>query len=77
MFSLWGFFWKPLCLPNVSWKENQASSEYDTFLVNFEQLLTYLNSWKPGIMLVTGNFSAKPSSWWFDDINTIEGTNLN
>ena len=53
---------------------SQSSNEYDTFLLNFEQLLTYLNSIKPHVLLVTGDFNVRSSSWWSDDIDTVEGT---
>ena len=54
---------------------SQSSSEYDAFLLNFEQLLTYLNNIKH-MLLVTGDFNVRFSSWWSDDIDTIEGTRL-
>ena len=28
------------------------------------------------LLLVTGDFNVRSSSWWFDDINTTEGTKL-
>ena len=46
------------------------------FLLNFEQLLTYLNSIKPHVLLVTGDFNVRSSKWWSDDIDKIEGTRL-
>ena len=45
-------------------------------MLNFEQLLIYLNSIKTYVLLVTGHFSVRSSSWWADDIDTIEGTRL-
>ena len=65
-----------ICLVNTYRTASQSSNEYDTFLLNFEQLLTYLNSIKPHILLVTGGFSVGFSSWWSDDIDTIEGMQL-
>ena len=53
---------------------SQSSNEYNTFLLNFEQPLTYLNSIKPHVLLVTGDFNVRSSSWWSDDIDTVEGT---
>ena len=53
---------------------SQSSNEYDTFFLNFEQVLTYLNSIKPHVMLGTGDFNVRSSSWWSDDIDTVKGT---
>ena len=45
------------------------------FLLNLEQFLAYLNSIKLDMLLVTGDFNViSSSSWWSDDIDTIEGT---
>ena len=54
---------------------SQSSNKYDAFLLNFEQLITYLNNIKH-MLLVTGDFNVRFSSWWSDDIDTIEGTRL-
>ena len=35
-----------VCLVSIYWTPSQSNNEYDTFLLNFEQLLTYLNSIK-------------------------------
>ena len=44
------------------------------FLLNLEQFLAYLNSIKLDMLLVTGDFNVRSSSsWWSDDIDTIEG----
>ena len=76
MCSLWAFFWKSSRLSSEYQTPSQSSNEYDTFLLNFEQLLTYLNSIKSHVLLVTGDFNVRSSSWWSDDIDTVEGTRL-
>ena len=63
-------------LVSIYWTPSQSRNEYDTFLLNFEQLLTYLHSIKPNVLLVTVNFNVRSSSWWSDDIDTIEGTRI-
>ena len=63
-----------VCLVSIYRTPSQSSNEYNTFLLNFEQLLTYLNSIKPHVLLVTGDFNVRSSSWWSDDIDTVEGT---
>ena len=65
-----------VCLVSIYRTLSQSSNEYDTFLLNFEQLLTYLNSLKPHILLETRSFNVRSSSWWSDDIKTIKGTQL-
>ena len=44
-----------VCLVSIYRAPSQPSNEYDTFLLNFEQLLMYLNSIKPHVLLVAGN----------------------
>ena len=73
VFSLLAFYWKPFCLHSTYRTPSQTSNEYDISLVNFEQLLTYLNSLKPHVLLVvTDDFNARSLSWWFDDTDTIK-----
>ena len=64
------------CLVSIYRTPSQSSKEYDTFLLDFEQLLTHLNSIKPHMLLVTGHFNVRLSSRWSDDIDTIEGTRI-
>ena len=63
-----------ICLVSIYRTPSQSSNEYDTFLLNFEHLLTYLNSLKPHMLLVTGDINVISSSWWSDDIDNIEGS---
>ena len=35
-----------------------------------------INKRKPFLSIVTGDFNARSSSWWPNDINTAEGTKL-
>ena len=41
-----------------------------------ENLLSDINEHKPSLSIVTGDFNARSSSWWCNDINTIEGSHL-
>ena len=63
-----------VCLVSIYRTPSQSSNEYNTFLLNFEQPLTYLNSIKPHVLLVTGDFNVRSSNWWSDDIDRVEGT---
>ena len=55
---------------------SQNNSEFDSFLSNFEQLLRDISKCKPTVSVIRGDFNAGSSSWWSEDINTSEGTNL-
>ena len=55
---------------------NQNKNEFDLFLANLEQLLGEINKRKPYLSIITGDFNARSSSWWSEDINTTEGLNL-
>ena len=52
---------------------SQNNRELDSFLLNFEQLLSDISTRKPTMPIITGNFNARSSFWWSDDINTLEG----
>ena len=45
-------------------------------MLDFEQLLSDISTHKPTVSIITGDFNARSSSWWSDDINIFEGTNL-
>ena len=55
---------------------SQNNDEFGLFLSNLEKLFSDINKLKPSLSVVTGDFNARSSSWWSDDINTTEGTNL-
>ena len=55
---------------------SQTNDEFGLFLSNLEKRFSDLNKLKPSLSVVTGDFNARSSSWWSDDINTTEGTNL-
>ena len=41
-----------------------------------ERLFSDINKQKPSLSVVTGDFNARSSYWWSNDINSTEGTNL-
>ena len=55
---------------------SQNHREFDSFLLNFEQLLSDISTGKPTVSIITGDSNARSSAWWSDDISTSEGTNL-
>ena len=42
---------------------SQSNHEFDSFLLNFEQLLSNISMHKPTVSIITGNFNAISSSW--------------
>ena len=52
------------------------SNECDPFSLNFEQSITYLNSLKPHVLLVTSNFQVRSFRQWSDDTDTTEAMRL-
>ena len=55
---------------------SQSRDEYDHFIKKLEQLTVHLASFKPHLLLITGDFDAKSSSWWSGDVDNIEGARL-
>ena len=55
---------------------SQNNREFNSFLSSFEQLLSKISKRKPTESIITGDFNATSSSWWSNDTNTLEGTNL-
>ena len=55
---------------------SQNSNQFELFLSNLENLLSDINKDKPSLFVVTGDFNARSSSWWCNDINTIERSHL-
>ena len=48
---------------------SQNNSEFDSFLKS-------LKNTKPFLSVITGDFNARTSCWWSEDINTSEGLKL-
>ena len=46
----------------------QNNREFDLFLTNFEKLLSDISEHKPFLSVITGDFNARSSSWWSEDI---------
>ena len=55
---------------------SQTTDEFDSFLLNFEQILNEVRQGKPSLSVITGDFNARSSSWWSSDINSTEGLKL-
>ena len=46
------------------------------FFTNFKILLNEISHHKPSLSIITSNYNARPSQWWFKEINTTEGSKL-
>ena len=54
---------------------SQNSNQFEPVLSNLENLLRDINA-NHALSVVTGDFNARSSSWWCNDINTLEGSHL-
>ena len=50
---------------------SKSTDEYDHFITTFEQLMVHLTSFKPHLLLITGDFNARSSSSWCGDVDKI------
>ena len=55
---------------------SQNNCELDSFLTNFDNLLSEINKCKPPLAVITGYFNARSPTWWARDVHTTEGSNL-
>ena len=55
---------------------NQSNDEFDLFFSNFEKHIIDIKNRKPYLSVIPGDFNARSSSRWSNDINTTEGTKL-
>ena len=67
---------KKMIVSVIYCSSNQNNREFDSFLLDFEKLLSNITTRKSTVSIITGDYNARSSSWWSDDINTSEGTNL-
>ena len=55
---------------------SQNSKEFESFLTNFEHLLSDINARKPSVSVTLGDFNARSTSRWSSDIDSLEGSKL-
>ena len=55
---------------------SQSTDEFESFLLNFEQLLDDVSQCRLSLSIITGDFIARSVSWWCNDINTTERLKL-
>ena len=67
---------KQIIVPVIYRSPSQNNSEFDSFLSNPQQFLRDICKCKSTVSVITGDFNARSSPWWSEDINTSEGANL-
>ena len=55
---------------------SQNNCQFESFLTNFEFLLSEIQKCKPSLPLITGDFNARSPAWWTGDVHTTEGSKL-
>ena len=55
---------------------NQSCNEFEDILFNLEELISQIKQ-KPSFIVILGDFNARSSDWWPDDITSPEGTHIN
>ena len=55
----------------------QSCNGFEDFLFNLEKLINQIKQLKPSFTVILGDFNARSSDWWLDDITSPEGTYIN
>ena len=55
---------------------SQNNCEFESFITNFDYLLSEINKLKPSLAIITGDFNARYPAWWTKDVHTTEGSKL-
>ena len=55
---------------------SQSSKEFESSSTNFEHLLPDINVRKSSISVTFGDFDARSTCWWFNDIESAKYTKL-
>ena len=52
---------------------SQDQSEFDSFTINLELMLSKMHAENPFCVIITGDFNCRSAQWWKDDIENNEG----
>ena len=55
---------------------SQTQDEFDIFLISFEKLIGGIIAKNPLFVLITGDFNARSTNHWKNDLSTSEGTQV-
>ena len=53
---------------------SQSHNCFQTFLKEFEKLLSSITKKRTDFTLIVGDFNARSTAWWSGDITTTDGT---
>ena len=67
---------KKIIISSLCRSPSQNSEEFESFLTNFEHLLSDINARKPSVSVILGDFNARSTPWWSSDIDSLEGSKL-
>ena len=69
---------KKIIISSLYRSPSQNSEEFESFLTNFEHLLSDINSCKSSVSVILGDFNANwwSTSWWSSDIDSLESSKL-
>ena len=60
---------KKIIISSLYRSPSQNSEEFESFLTNFEHLLSDINARKPSVSVILGDFNARSTFWWSSDID--------
>ena len=52
---------------------SQSKNQFDEFCSSFNMLMSNINGKKPLASIITGNFNARSTNWWSQDITNSQG----
>ena len=55
---------------------SQTPDEFNNFLTSFEKSIGDIIAKNPSFVLITGDFNARSTNWWKNDLSTSEGTQI-
>ena len=55
---------------------SQSNANFHAFISNFQKLISNINKHKPTLSVIAGEFNARSSSWWSNDVNSTEESKL-
>ena len=55
---------------------SQSNCEFESYLTNYDYLLSEINKCKASLAVITGDFNARSPEWWSKDIHSTEGSKL-
>ena len=65
---------KKIIISSLYRSPSQNSEEFESFLTNFEQILSDINARKPPVSVILGDFNVRSTSWWSSDTDSLEGS---